>query len=295
MCDIILSFDVGIINLAFCLFTKENNNWKILEWGNIDLTNREYTKCECGLKASFTHNNKYYCKVHSKKCEQLKSYDELFKSNDELFKSNNTLTCIYKTKDNYCGKKSKYVYNDNNYCTAHSKCYYKTLQTFYTVKSYKNKSIKDLDFDLTIKKLIDILDSKTELLKANIVLIENQPSFKNPRMKTISTILYSFYMIRGIVDKERTQSLITQVKFMSPSNKLKVISDGENKKLVALKATDETKAYKLTKELGIKYCKELISHLPDWLNILESHKKKDDLCDAFLQGAYYFTKNQIIK
>ena len=40
MNDIILSFDVGIVHLAYCLFTKENGNWKILEWGNIDLTNR---------------------------------------------------------------------------------------------------------------------------------------------------------------------------------------------------------------------------------------------------------------
>ena len=57
-----------------------------------------------------------------------------------------------------------------------------------------------------------------------------------------------------------------------------------------MKATNEAKAYKMTKELGIKYCKELISHLPEWLAILNNHKKKDDLCDAFLQGAYYFEK-----
>ena len=78
MNDIILSFDVGIIHLAYCLFTKENNNWKILEWGNIDLTNRNDTKCHCGLKASYTHNDNFYCKVHSKKCELLKTFDQLY-------------------------------------------------------------------------------------------------------------------------------------------------------------------------------------------------------------------------
>ncbi len=283
MSDIILSFDVGIIHLAYCLFTKENNNWKILEWGNIDLTNRDDTKCDCELKASFTHNGKYYCKVHSKKCEILKPYDDLF-SEDKMH------TCTHLVKNNCCGKKSCFSYDNNYYCTTHSKSYYKTLQTAYKIKPYKNKSIKELDFDLTLRKLIEILDSKIELLKANTVLIENQPSFKNPRMKTISTFLYSFYMMRGIIDKEKTKSSITKVKFMSPSNKLKVVTEGESKKLVALKATDEAKAYKLTKELGIKYCKELISHLPIWLKVLDSHKKKDDLCDAFLQGAYYFTK-----
>jgi hypothetical protein len=282
MNDIILSFDVGIVHLAYCLFTKENGNWKILEWGNIDLTNREDTKCDCGLKASFIHNDKFYCKVHSKKCEMLKPFEE-------LFIPDKTQVCEHLVKDSVCGKKSSFKYN-KCYCTTHAKSNYKSLQTMYKVKPYKNKSIKELDFDLTLRKLIEVLDSKIELLKANIVLIENQPSFKNPRMKTISTVLYSFYMIRGIVDKERTKSSITKVKFMSPSNKLKVVTEGETKKLVAMKATNEAKAYKMTKELGIKYCKELISHLPEWLAILNNHKKKDDLCDAFLQGAYYYEK-----
>ena len=37
--------------------------------------------------------------------------------------------------------------------------------------------------------------------------------------------------------------------------------------------------------------KELINHLPNWMTFLAEQKKKDDLCDAFLQGAYYFEKN----
>ena len=284
MNDIILSFDVGIIHLAYCLFTKDNNNWKILEWGNIDLTNRDDTKCHCGLKASYTHNDNFYCKVHSKKCEILKPFDQLF-TEEKIQK------CTYLVKENCCGKKSSFNYDTNFYCTTHAKGYYKKLQTLYKIKPYKNKSIKELDFDLTLAKLFEVLDSKKELLKANIVLIENQPSFKNPRMKTISTILYAFYYMRGISDKEVTKSDITKVKFMSPSNKLKVVTEGESKKLITLKASNEAKAYKMTKELGIKYCKELINHLPEWLKVLDGHKKKDDLCDAFLQGAYYYEKN----
>lgn len=287
MSEIILSFDVGIVHLAYCLFTKENNNWKIIEWGNIDLTERDYTKCYCGLKASFIHDNKYYCKVHSKKCELIKPFEELF-INEKLQK------CNYLIKENCCNKKSTFKYDNNNYCSTHAKLFYKKMQTLYKLKLFKNKSIKELDFDSTLAKLFQVLDSKKELLKANIVLIENQPSFKNPRMKTISTILYGFYIMRGIIDKEITNSSIIKVKFMSPSNKLKVVTEGETKKLVSLKANNESKAYKMTKELGIKYCYELINHLPEWLTFLNQNKKKDDLCDAFLQGAYYYEKNNII-
>ena len=84
MDQIILSFDVGIIHLAYCLFTKKDNKWFIIKWENIDLTDREETKCHCGLKASFIQNNNYYCKVHSKKCDPIKQFDEIFKINKTI-------------------------------------------------------------------------------------------------------------------------------------------------------------------------------------------------------------------
>ena len=103
--------------------------------------------------------------------------------------------------------------------------------------------------------------------------------------------IYDYYLIRGMIDKEITKSNIKKVKFMSPSNKIKLAEDGELNKIVLAKNTNESVAYKLTKELSIKYTKELIKHLPNWLEFLSQQKKKDDLCDAFLQGAYYFEKN----
>jgi hypothetical protein len=284
MSEIILSFDIGIIHLAYCLFTKKDNNWVILEWNNIDLTDREQTKCHCGLKASCTYNNNFYCKVHSKKCEPIKPFESFFKENKSLDK------CQYLVKENICGKKCSFNDDVNNYyCTTHAKAKYKNLTNLYKVKPYKNSSVADLDFDKTQLKLFEILDNKKELLKANVVLLENQPSFKNPRMKSISIALYSYFLIRGIIDKNLTNSTITKVKFMSPSNKIKVVSNEETKELILLK-DNETKLYKLTKELGIKYCKMMIGHLPEWLEFFEKQKKKDDLADAFLQGAYYFEK-----
>jgi hypothetical protein len=284
---IILSFDVGIVHLAYCLFTKKDNNWFIIDWNNIDLTDREQQKCNCGLNASFIHNNNFYCKVHSKKCEPVKLFNNLFFEN-KLNK------CQYLVKNNQCNKKS-YFNDENNcyYCTTHAKSQYKNISNNFKVKPIKKSSIIDLDFDKIQVKLFEILDKKKELLTADVVVIENQPSFKNPRMKSISMSLYSFFLIRGIIDKQITNSKISKVKFMAPSNKIKVISDDENKSLILLK-DNETKLYKLTKELGIKYCKMMIQHLPEWFIFLEKQKKKDDLADAFLQGAYYYEKNLII-
>ena len=282
--SVILSFDVGIINLAYCLFTKENNKLKILDWNIINLTNRESTKCHCGLKASFSQGTEYFCKVHAKKCEPIKPFDELFKSNTE-----NKCTCL--VKEVCCGRKSVYNMTEQYYCTTHAKTKYKSLITTYKVKPYKNKAVSTMDFDDTRLKLFQNLQDRKELLKADYVLIENQPSMKNPTMKSIASGLYDFYMIRGLLDKV-PESNIKVVKFMNPSNKLKLVDDGQTKQVVIYKAdSKESKAYKLTKELSVKYTKELITGMNEWVTFLNGQKKKDDLADALLQGLYYYEKN----
>ncbi len=65
------------------------------------------------------------------------------------------------------------------------------------------------------------LDEKPELLNnIDIVCIENQPTLKNPTMKTIQIILYSYFLIRGKTDNKEYP--IKQISFISATNKLKV-------------------------------------------------------------------------
>ena len=67
---------------------------------------------------------------------------------------------------------------------------------------------------LKFEGLLYAFDSATELLKLKLIekldliqfqdfqyiLIENQPTFKNPKMKAIADTLYSWFLIRKIVD-----------------------------------------------------------------------------------------------
>jgi hypothetical protein len=227
----------------------------------------------------------YYCKIHGKKVDvKVETFEECFKE------SKNNKCCYELRNKTICDKSSKYCKDNNNYCNTHAKQLYKNLQSGAKMKDFKFKSTKKLEFDDVKYNLMMVLESKPHLLTANYVVIENQPSFKNPRMKSIASTIYDYYLIRGIIDKERTKSNIFQVKFMSPSNKLKVATEGDTKLLVKVKADgDDTKKYKLTKSLGIKYCLELITHLPIWTNHFKSFTKKDDLADSFLQGAYFYT------
>ena len=302
---IILSFDVGIIHLSYCLLTKKEFtkpdgskylDWFIIDWNNIDLTKRDNEKCECGLKASLTQviDNKpqYYCKVHARKINtEVKPFETIF---CECEKKNDNKCCYTintKSESKVCSKKAGYSKSNNFYCGTHAKQMFKTENKLQELKSFKTKSSKTLCFDDVKYDLIMELENHVNLLSANYVVIENQPSFKNPRMKSIATTIYDYYLIRGIIDKDRTKSSITQVKFMSPSNKLKIANEGDTKELVKAKKTTETAGYKMTKSLGLKYCLELIQHLPESVAHFKSHKKKDDLADSFLQGAYFYTNS----
>jgi len=300
--DKILSFDVGIINLAYCFLTKkefiENGKkmlkWEIMDWEIIDLADREEHKCtNCKKKASLVCGSphKYYCKVHAK---QIQSTPPPFEEYFKPLEKKQVGGCAFLIDDNKCNKNCQVIHEGITYCNVHAKKNYKTIENNMKINKIKKGNIKNLDFDDTRLKLIMELEKRKHLLEANVVVIENQPSFKNPRMKSISGIIYDYYMIRGIVDKVTTNSKIEKVKFMSPSNKIKLATEGETQQLIKLKSSNESQAYKMTKSLAVKYTSEMTKHIPDWLAKFNSHKKKDDLADSFLQGAYYFEMNSKI-
>ena len=98
------------------------------------------------------------------------------------------------------------------------------------------------------KKLNDI----KELLNVDHVIIENQPVYTNPTMKHIGSILFGYFISKGIIEKETTGSTITDVKFISAANKLK-ISEEDNKLLETMMAEkDGKKKNKLNNKLNNK-------------------------------------------
>lgn len=290
---LILSWDVGIINLAFCLIDfKDKDNYKIVDWNVINLTDRKKLNClVCNKKASMmrclNYKDEHYCKVHCKNLDEIKEFENYFELNLEN-------SCCANVKDTVCNKKSKYQHQNKYYCNTHAKSMYKKMCNASKIKKITNKAVGAITIDVLRLKLIQELENRQNLLQADLVLIENQPTLKNPKMKAISSTIYDYYLIRGIFDKKITKSNIVLVKYMSPSNKLKLADDGDTKELIKLKG-NEAKTYKLTKSLGIKYCLQMIDMYPEWIEFFKSNKKNDDLADAFLQGMYYAITNKSIK
>lgn len=291
----VCSFDVGFKNLAYCCIDKkDDDSFDILYWGIINLGDDEL-KCsfkikrggehECGKKAFFCTNNDGtkcgYCKTHKDKYMQP-SFEDICESCDDK-------KCNYCNKNNkICNKKSKFKINDKYYCKAHATMIYNNN---YDIKKYSSsKETKNNVQDIAIK-LYKNLDKFVWITDVDEIYIENQPSMKNPKMKTIASLLYGYFILRGKIDKNR----IENIKFISPSNKLKVNKKKTDKMLDDGKENDKN-VYKITKNLGIKYCKALIKNNKKANEILNQYKKKDDMCDAFLQGYYcLFCSNGISK
>ena len=99
-----VSIDVGIKNLSFCLFNKNENDsyYELLKWDNIDLTEKYEMTCIetikneiCGKPAKFTKDSKCYCLKHSKQMNYL-----LPKSLQKLTSVSSPLAHLYPLKFN---------------------------------------------------------------------------------------------------------------------------------------------------------------------------------------------------
>ena len=150
------------------------------------------------------------------------------------------------------------------------------------VKKYKKKKKLNSNYDLfkISKIMMDELNSKTDFLNHEIICIENQPALKNPTMKSIQMLLYSYFIIEGVCK----DPVCENVQMINARNKLKVYKGPE----VECKFTDK---YKKNKYLSVEYTKNMIlEEDQEFIDLFTESKKKDDLADAYLQGIYYIEK-----
>jgi hypothetical protein len=264
------------------------DEYKLIKKSEFDV---KYNCLLCSKNATYyseLDESNTYCSKHKKKLEmegKLKFY--LLKDKQIIRKCENL--------DKECQKPAVFFKKSGSevkfYCSLHkNNCILKEKNDS-ILQLIKKKKANKISIDYILRELIIQLDKIPELLQVDEIIIENQPSLKNPKMKTVSSALYTYFLIRGIIDKDKNNSKIKDIHFISPSNKLKVDQDNT---LKILSKTENDKKYKLTKALGIKYCKQLIQYDENSIKLLEELTKKDkpdDLCDAMIQGAYYLLKN----
>lgn len=294
----ILSWDVGIKNLAYCVLQKEESKFKILDWGSINLVD-DTQLCQCVLRTGescksvakykiyhgeeqlFKNNENGLCVCSKHKIKVEPMLEQIEKNNKNCKKEYNCLIC----KENATCKISNIDF-DFCWCDMHKK----KGEMF--AKKLKAKKITTVNcakkpIQVLAEKLATKLDEHKNFLNVDEVIIENQPSLINMTMKTIASFLYYHFTKTGIIDKNN-ESKIKSINFISPSNKLKVNEDDTNN---ILKSTEKTKVYKMTKKLGVKYCEVLLDE--KWKKVFLNFKKKDDPADAFLAGLKYLFGDEL--
>jgi hypothetical protein len=314
-----LSFDVGIKNLAYCALPYDHEKCcagDIAAWNLINLVEAEDDNLKCCGEIRQKKSTKICCKIATYKltvgdkvhgfCKKHLSAHTQFWTKEQVseeYAPNNVgMCCHIKTTGEQCGARSKHkkIKNASHnplepefYCGTHFKSHIaKRIKAEGPQLLKKLAADKHAVLDLQ-KSLVEKLDALLpEFVRINVkeVVIENQPSLLNPRMKAIASGLYMYFIIRGMIDKQDGLNL-NSVQYMCPNNKLKVNQDNTIEVLSRVSKSPDSKGkekYKLTKALGIQYTRQLLNeNQGEWLEFMEKFKKKDDLCDAYLQGRYY--------
>ena len=133
--------------------------------------------------------------------------------------------------------------------------------------------LKNPMFDLG-KNIIQTLDEKKNFLESEIVIIENQPALKNPTMKSVQMIVYSYFLMKGS---------IKDIQMINARNKLKAY---EGPKVECnIKET-----YKRNKYLAIQYTRYMMYQNPkisnDYHKLFEESKKERMIYQIVIYKVY---------
>lgn len=266
----VLSIDVGIKNLAFCLLTKHDSGFNIDKWGVIDLSEQITYVCsvlekgiKCSKPAKFRKDASCFCAKHSKK----QTYQVPANDLKPAYINKQKIQNLYEIADKY-----KIVYEKpikkadlTNIINSY------ILETCFEPIVKTNASKLDLvtiGRNLQIK-FDDVLQN--EFTTIDMIIIENQIGPIAIRMKTIQGMIAQYFIMRNHA---------INIEFVNASNKLKSLDSSE-------KTT-----YKDRKKLGIQTCAELVKNtneLQMWESFFNNHAKKDDLADALLQGMWFIS------
>lgn len=293
----IVSIDVGIKNLAYCIMDATAATAvpaapaaptaapiKIIQWDVINLCGKEVI-CNCPTdkkgqnkkekgdkactkKAIYSKEAIYYCKTHAKKQSDyiIPTLQLSIKKIKKMKLVELQELCVHYKIETLPGSKK-----DSIMAMALDIMSTKFLDVI--GKQQSANDISMIDIGIAIRKEFDKLPLMMEVDK---IIIENQISPIANRMKTIQGMIAQYFIMNNK----------TNIAFISAANKLKAYTkptvEGENS------------TYKDRKKAGVEITLTLLENdinkefKPYFLN----HKKKDDLADAFLQGIWSFGQNQ---
>lgn len=285
----LLSFDVGIKNMAYCFFDISGEHIKILDWNIVNLmpqSDKNNYKCNvdihkkgnkkknipatkhcCNNKAKYFKGTDYFCNRHSKTSHFLLPITKYKTSSLNKMKVHEVKQMVISFGITP-GATKKIMIDQLN-------LHFKNHMLEQIGKSKNNASNIDL---ITIGKNIKSEFNRINFDDLDCVIIENQISPIANRMKSIQGMLAQYFIMR--FDN-------IHVEFLSSANKLKGFAKEND---------TQDSHYKQHKMDAVFHTKRIIENpfFSEWREHVLTHKKIDDLADAFLQGLWYLKNNNII-
>ena len=291
----VLSIDVGMKNLAYCLFecaldsgeikTPEHvmQQASIVAWDTVNLCNGlianekpvapTCTTVGCKFAAKFAHCSpeslEHYCTRHANASDYKMPLPSSIGSTKLLKKM--TLEQLKAFSGEYLSspipekcEKSKLKLLQHVIAALAAE-YLVAVSTKPTVISAASMDL--ITIGRNMHHLFDALPHLAAGL--DVVIIENQLGTLATRMKTLQGMITQYFIMRGVPD----------IRFISATNKLKLFSEpGKEDK------TD----YADRKKRSMEITRALIAEqAPEHIGLYDKHKKKDDLADCFLQGVWW--------
>ena len=269
----ILSIDVGIKNLAFCLF-EQDDHFKVINWDIVNLSEEETFKCMfieknilCNKLAKFKKDNQCYCLKHSKKQQY-----QIPTSQQKLsFINKQKLINLYEIANSHNIKYEPKIKKTEllQLISQHIQYTY-----FEPIESKKANEVILFNIGVNIKNKFNELFIKEG--KIDYVIIENQIGPLAIRMKTIQGMILQYFIMSNLN--------VDYIEFISASNKLKDCDIKDKEK------------YSDRKKLGIAKCLGILTNdfrFNEHIKYFNDHKKKDDLSDSFLQGLWFINNKKL--
>jgi hypothetical protein len=310
----LISFDVGIKNMAYCIFQiTPGSPPSILDWNILNLLEKDVPQniCNCYLKpknkktpaklcgkvAKFSKGSTYFCDKHAKtSTEYLIPTKQTSPSHFNKLKVPELNTICkdlqfmgehdHFTRPILLGKIHEYY---------EKKC-------FVPIVYKKKKSANDTDLITIGKKMKLLLNEIPGIHEITHVIIENQISPIANRMKTIQGMLAQYFIMNNsdihiefISSANKLSMKNVDVKnenTMNNENTFRENGDGEPLENINSEFVTQNSVYKKHKIDGVTKCSQILDTNEDfkkWKYVLET-KKKDDLADCFLQGIWYIQK-----
>lgn len=272
----ILSIDVGIKNLAFCLFDKcpTDNHFKITKWDTIDIAQEETLKClfiekneMCNKPAKFKKDNTCFCLKHSKK----QKYHIPTPENKQSVINKQKIQKLYEIADSY---KIQYDTKIKKPDLVNLINEYISNNYFEKIENKKANKVDLFNIGINIKNKFNEIFKDQD--KIDYVIIENQIGPLAIRMKSIQGMIVQYFIMSNFN--------VEFIEFISASNKLKDCQLKDKEK------------YSDRKKLSIAKCLEMITadfRFNEHLTYFNAHKKKDDLSDSFLQGMWFINNKKL--